>query len=38
MVKTALEIKGRRSLKKIVDDFDNKNNLRESLKIIKEAV
>ena len=38
MVKTSLEIKSSRSLKKIVDDFDNKKNLRESLKIIKEAV
>jgi 4-phosphopantoate--beta-alanine ligase len=38
IVKTAREIKDNRSLKKIVDDFDNKKNLRESLRIIKEAV
>lgn len=38
IVKTAREIKDNRSLKKIVDDFDNKKNLHESLKIIKGAV
>jgi 4-phosphopantoate---beta-alanine ligase len=31
----AREIKGSRSLKKTVDDFDNKKNLRKSLKIIR---
>ncbi|HEV8404837.1 MAG TPA: 4-phosphopantoate--beta-alanine ligase [Nitrososphaera sp.] len=35
IVEAAREIKGRKSLKKIVDGFDNKKNLRESLKIIK---
>jgi 4-phosphopantoate--beta-alanine ligase len=34
-VKAAREIKGSRSLEKIVHGFDNKNNLRESLKIIR---
>ena len=38
IVKTAREIKDNRSLKKIVDDFDNKKNQHESLKIIKGAV
>jgi 4-phosphopantoate--beta-alanine ligase len=35
IVEAATEIKGSRSLKKIVDSFDNKKNLRESLKIIR---
>jgi 4-phosphopantoate--beta-alanine ligase len=34
-VKAAREIKGSRSLEKIVHGFDNKKNLRESLKIIR---
>ena len=34
----AREIKGSRSLKKTVDDFDNKKNLRESLKIIRGGI
>lgn len=35
IVKAAREIKGSRSLEKIVGSFDNKKNLRESLKIIR---
>jgi 4-phosphopantoate--beta-alanine ligase len=35
IVKAAREIRGSRSLEKIVDSFDNKKNLRESLKIIR---
>jgi 4-phosphopantoate--beta-alanine ligase len=35
IVRAAREIKGGRSLKKIVDGFDNKKNLRESAKIIR---
>ena len=35
VVEAAREIKGGRALKKIVDGFDNKKNLRESLKIIR---
>lgn len=35
IVEAAREIKGSKSLKKIVDNFDNKKNLRESLKIIR---
>lgn len=35
IAEAAREIRGSRSLKKIVDGFDNKKNLRESLKIIK---
>jgi 4-phosphopantoate---beta-alanine ligase len=35
IVKAAHEIKGRRSLKKIMNNFDNKKNLSESLKIIR---
>jgi len=35
IVEAAHEIKGSRSLRKIVDSFDNKKNLRESLKIIR---
>jgi 4-phosphopantoate--beta-alanine ligase len=35
LVVTAREIKGSRSFKRIVDSFDNKKNLRESLKIIR---
>ena len=35
IVEAAREIKGSRSLKKIVDSFDNKKNLRESLRIIR---
>lgn len=38
VVEAAREIRGSRSLKKIVDGFDNKKNLRESLKIIKGGV
>ena len=34
----AREIKGSKSLKKTVDDFDNKKNLRESLKIIRGGI
>jgi 4-phosphopantoate--beta-alanine ligase len=35
IAEAAREIKGSRSLKKIVDGFDNKKNLRESLRIIR---
>lgn len=35
IVEAAREIKGSRSLKRIVDSFDNKKNLRESLEIIR---
>jgi 4-phosphopantoate--beta-alanine ligase len=35
IVKAAREIRGSRSLEKIVDSFDNKKNLRESLKILR---
>jgi 4-phosphopantoate--beta-alanine ligase len=35
IVEAAREIKGSKSLKKIADSFDNKKNLRESLKIIR---
>jgi 4-phosphopantoate--beta-alanine ligase len=35
LVEVASKIKGSRSLKKIVDSFDNKKNLRESLKIVR---
>jgi 4-phosphopantoate--beta-alanine ligase len=35
LVEAAREIKGSRSLEKIVDDFDNRKNLRESLRIIR---
>ncbi len=38
IVEAAREIKGGRSLKKIVGGFDNKKNLRESLKIIKGGI
>jgi 4-phosphopantoate--beta-alanine ligase len=38
IVEVAREIKGSRSLKKIVDGFDNKKNLRESLKIIRAGI
>ena len=38
IVEAAHEIKGSRSLRKIVDSFDNKKNLRESLKIIRRGV
>jgi 4-phosphopantoate---beta-alanine ligase len=38
IVEAAREIKGSRSLKNIVDGFDNKKNLRESLKIIRGGV
>ena len=35
LVEVASKIKGSRSLKKIVDGFDNRKNLRESLKIVR---
>lgn len=35
LVEAARELAGSKSLKRIVDDFDNKKNLRESLKIIR---
>jgi 4-phosphopantoate--beta-alanine ligase len=35
LVEAAREIKGSRSLEKVVKDFDNRKNLRESLKIIR---
>jgi 4-phosphopantoate--beta-alanine ligase len=35
LVEAARELRGSKSLKKIIDNFDNKNNLRDSLKIIK---
>jgi 4-phosphopantoate--beta-alanine ligase len=38
VAEAAREIRGSRSLKKIVDNFDNKKNLRESLKIIRRGV
>jgi len=38
IVEAAHEIKGSRSLRKIVDSFDNKKNLRESLKIIRRGM
>jgi len=38
VVEAAREIKGSRSLNKIVDNFNNKKNLRESLKIIRGEV
>lgn len=38
IVEAAREIKGSRSLKKIVDSFDNKKNLHESLKIIRGGI
>lgn len=38
VVEAAREIKGSRSLNKIIDNFNNKKNLRESLKIIRGGV
>lgn len=38
LVEEARELKGSRSLKKIIDNFDNKKNLRDSLEIIKREV
>jgi 4-phosphopantoate--beta-alanine ligase len=38
LVAAARELAGSKSLKKIVDNFDNKKNLQESLKIIKGGV
>ena len=38
MVEIARELKANRSLKKIVDDFDNKKNLRDSIKIIRGGI
>lgn len=35
MIKVARELKANRSLKKIANDFDNKKNLRDSIKIIR---
>jgi 4-phosphopantoate---beta-alanine ligase len=35
LVEAARELRGSKSLKKIIDNFDNKKNLRDSLKIIK---
>jgi 4-phosphopantoate---beta-alanine ligase len=35
LVEAAYELRGTKSLKKIIDNFDNKKNLRDSLKIIK---
>lgn len=35
LVEAARELRGSKSLKKILDNFDNKKNLRDSLKIIK---
>jgi 4-phosphopantoate--beta-alanine ligase len=35
LVEAACELRGTKSLKKIIDNFDNKKNLRDSLKIIK---
>jgi 4-phosphopantoate--beta-alanine ligase len=38
LVEAARELRGTKSLQKIVDNFDNKKNLRDSLKIIKGEV
>jgi 4-phosphopantoate---beta-alanine ligase len=38
LVEAAYELRGTKSLKKIIDNFDNKKNLRDSLKIIKGKV
>ncbi len=38
LVEEAQELKGSRSLKKIIGNFDNKKNLRDSLEIIKGEV
>jgi 4-phosphopantoate--beta-alanine ligase len=38
LVEAARQLKGSKSLKRIVDGFDNKKNLRESLKIIREGM
>jgi 4-phosphopantoate--beta-alanine ligase len=38
LVEAARELKGTKSLKKIIDSFDNKKNLRDSLTVIKGGV